>query len=216
MQDDAQALTPDLILQAYRLGVFPMSEGRDDPEIFWVDPLMRGVIPLNNFHISRSLARTMRRWHFRITLNQAFEEVMTNCADRGETWINDTIFDLYHQLFTQGDAQSIEVWENGKLVGGAYGINIGGAFFGESMFSTATDASKVALAYLVDHLNRTGFTLLDTQFITDHLASLGAIEIPRDTYHKALKAALKQPADFRKADLIPTPYDVIQRNTQTS
>lgn len=216
MQDDAQALTPDLLLQAYRLGVFPMSEGRDDPEIFWVDPRMRGVIPLDKFRMSRSLARALRRGHFKITLNTAFAAVVTNCANREETWINDTIFDLYQDLFARGDAQSIEVWENGKLVGGAYGVTIGAAFFGESMFSTATDASKVALAYLVDHLNRCGFHLLDTQFITDHLASLGAIEIPRESYHKALNAALKISANFRGTDVIPTPYDVIQRNAQTS
>lgn len=216
MKDDAQALTPDLLIQAYRLGVFPMSEGRHDPEIFWVDPKLRGVIPLKSLRISRSLARTMRRGHFKVTLNKAFADVVTNCADREETWINDTIFDLYRQLFERGDAQSIEVWENGKLVGGAYGVTIGGAFFGESMFSASTDASKTALAYLVDHLNRTGFTLLDTQFITDHLASLGAIEIPRESYHIALKAALRNRPNFREFSLPSTPYEVIQRNAQTS
>lgn len=216
MQDDAQALTPDLLLQAYRLGVFPMSESRDDPEIFWVDPQMRGIIPLDNFRISRSLAKTLRRGAFNITLNTAFADVVTACADRDETWINDTIYALYLDLHHRGCAQSIEVWEHGKLVGGAYGVTVGRAFFGESMFSRATDASKVALAYLVDHLNRHGFTLLDTQFITTHLASLGAIEIPRAHYQAALTQAIGQDADFRKSDYIPTPYDVIQRNTQTS
>lgn len=210
------ALTTDLLLHAYASGVFPMSESRDDPEVFWVDPQMRGIIPLDGLRISRSLARCLRRGHFRITLNTCFADVVRACADREETWINDTIFALYSSLHEQGDAQSIEVWENGKLVGGAYGVTIGGAFFGESMFSTATDASKVALVYLVDHLNRHGFTLLDTQFITDHLASLGAIEIPREAYHVRLAKALNKTADFRKSAAIPLPYDVIQRNGQTS
>lgn len=209
-------LTTDLLLQAYASGVFPMSESRDDPEIFWVDPQLRGIVPLNGFRISRSLTRCLRRGHFRVTLNTCFSDIVTACADREETWINDTIFALYTALHAQGHAQSIEVWEDGKLVGGAYGVTIGGAFFGESMFSRATDASKVALAYLVDHLNRCGFTLLDTQFITEHLASLGAIEIPRAAYHKRLEHALKQPADFNKISVIPLPYDVIQRNAQTS
>jgi len=209
-------LTTELLLNAYASGLFPMSESRDDPEIFWVDPRMRGILPLDGLRISRSLAKTLRRGHFKITFNKAFPDVVRACADREETWINDTIFALYCDLHTQGDAQSVEVWHNGTLVGGAYGVTLGGAFFGESMFSTMTDASKVALAYLVDHLNRTGFALLDTQFITDHLASLGAIEIPRHAYHKRLAATLDVSANFRETDFIPTPYDVIQRNAQTS
>lgn len=215
MPHDTQ-LTTQLLLHAYASGVFPMSEGRDDPEIFWVDPQMRGILPLEQLRISRSLARTLRRWHFKVTLNTAFAEVVRSCADRDETWINDTIFALYCDLHAEGHAQSVEVWHNGVLVGGAYGVTLGGAFFGESMFSTMTDASKVGLAYLVDHLRRTGFMLLDTQFITDHLASLGAIEIPRAAYHRRLAAALEMPANFREIDVIPTPYDVIQRNAQTS
>jgi len=215
MTQDLQ-LTTQLLLHAYASGVFPMSEGRDDPEIFWVDPQMRGVLPLDRLRISRSLGRTLRRGTFKVTFNTAFAEVVKACADRDETWINDTIFALYCDLHAEGNAQSVEVWHNGVLVGGAYGVTLGGAFFGESMFSTMTDASKVALAYLVDHLNRCGFTLLDTQFITDHLASLGAIEISRKRYHMALKAALNKPANFRETDAIPTPYDVIQRNAQTS
>ena len=209
-------LTPEILLDAYAHGIFPMSESRDDPAIFWVDPQMRGIMPLDRFRISRSLARTMRRGHFTITMNTAFADVVKGCADRDETWINETIFNLYQELHARGDAQSIEVWQNDILVGGAYGVTIGAAFFGESMFSIAPDASKAALAYLVDHLNRCGFTLLDTQFITDHLASLGAIEIPRDRYHIALQAAINQPANFRKISATPTAYDVIQRNAQTS
>lgn len=209
-------LSPEILLAAYANGIFPMSESRDDPEIFWVDPQMRGIIPLERFRISRSLARTMRRGHFTITMNTAFADVVKGCADRDETWINETIFDLYQELHARGDAQSIEVWQNDVLVGGAYGVTIGAAFFGESMFSTATDASKIALAYLVDHLNRCGFTLLDTQFITGHLASLGAIEIPRERYHLALQSSIEQSVSFKEIREIPTAYDVIQRNAQTS
>tara|TARA_R110002073_G_scaffold308792_1_gene478893 strand:- start:407 stop:1054 length:648 start_codon:yes stop_codon:yes gene_type:complete len=209
-------LSPEILLAAYANGIFPMSESRDDPEIFWVDPQMRGIMPLDRFRISRSLARTMRRGHFTITMNTAFADVVKGCADRDETWINETIFDLYQELHARGDAQSIEVWQNDVLVGGAYGVTIGAAFFGESMFSTATDASKIALAYLVDHLNRCGFTLLDTQFITGHLASLGAIEIPRERYHLALQSSIEQSVSFKEIREIPTAYDVIQRNAQTS
>lgn len=214
MRDEEPILTPDLLLQAYRVGVFPMSEGRDDPEVFWVDPRMRGVIPLDGFRISRSLARTMRRGHFTVTIDTAFEEVVQGCADREETWINDTIFALYRALFQRGDAHSVEVWQDGALVGGVYGVTVGAAFFGESMFSRATDASKVALAYLVDILRRGGFTLFDTQFITPHLASLGAVEIPRDAYRQRLAKAIAVPAIF--AGPVPTVQGVIQRNAQTS
>lgn len=209
-------LTTELLLSAYASGVFPMSESRDDPEIFWVDPQMRGVLPLDGLRISRSLARTMRRGHFRVTFDTAFADVVRGCADRDETWINETIFALYTDLFRIGFAHSVEVWQDYTLVGGAYGVSIGGAFFGESMFSTATDASKVALAYLVDRLNHSGFTLLDTQFITPHLASLGGIEIRRDSYHALLEGALQVDTDFQKITDIPTPYEVIQRNAQTS
>jgi len=215
MTQDLQ-LTTEILLHAYASGVFPMSESRDDPEIFWVEPQMRGILPLDRLRISRSLARTLRRWHFKVTFNTAFADVVQACADREETWINDTIFALYCELHAEGHAQSVEVWHNDVLVGGAYGVTLGGAFFGESMFSTMTDASKVALAFLVDHLNRTGYVLLDTQFITDHLASLGAIEIPRETYQQQLAKALKVSASFREKGAIPTPYDVIQRNAQTS
>lgn len=211
---ESPQLTCELLLYAYANGVFPMSEGRDDPDIFWVDPRMRGVVPLDGFRISRSLARTMRRGHFTVTIDAAFDDVVRGCADRDETWINDTIFDLYGALFRRGDAHSVEVWQDGALVGGVYGVVIGAAFFGESMFSRATDASKVALAYLVDILRRGDFKLFDTQFITPHLASLGAIEIPRATYRKELAAAIAAPARF--AGPVPSAQDVIQRNAQTS
>jgi len=216
MRDDEPILTPDLLLQAYGVGVFPMSEGRDDPEVFWVDPKRRGIFPLDGFRISRSLARTMRRGHFALTFDAAFEETVQGCADRDETWINQTIFDLYRALFHRGQAHSVEVWQDKALVGGVYGVTIGGAFFGESMFSRATDASKVALAYLVDRLRTSGFQLFDTQFITPHLSSLGAVEISRDTYHRQLQKAIKAEASFHQRKAVPTAQDVIQRNGQTS
>ena len=216
MKDSAPPLTPDLLLQAYQVGVFPMSEGRDDPEIFWVDPRMRGLFPLNAFRISRSLAKTMRRGHFHVTANTAFAQVMQGCADRDETWINDTIFTLYQELHDRGYAHSIEVWNGQSLVGGVYGVAIGAAFFGESMFSQQTDASKVALAYLIDRLRLGGFSLFDTQFITPHLASLGAVEVPRRTFHQWLEQAVAQDASFTAPCAIPTAQDVIQRNAQIS
>jgi leucyl/phenylalanyl-tRNA--protein transferase len=211
-----QELSAELLLSAYAQGVFPMSESRDDPALFWVDPQMRGVLPLDGFRISRSLAKTLRRGTFEISFNTAFTEVVQGCADRDETWINDTIFDLYATLHAQADAHSVEVWQEGELVGGAYGVALGAAFFGESMFSTATDASKVALAYLVDRLRAGGFTLCDTQFITDHLASLGAVEISREAYHTRLAKATMQPASFGMSENVPSAQDVIQRNAQTS
>ena len=215
MKDDP-TLTPELLLQAYRIGLFPMSEGRDDPEVFWVDPTMRGIFPMDGFRISRSLARQMLRGSYRVTFDTAFDDVMRGCADRPETWINDTIFALYHKLFNMGHAHSVEVRDGEKLVGGVYGIAIGGAFFGESMFSKKPNASKIALAYLIDRLRVAGFSLFDTQFITPHLASLGAIEIPRDAYQNRLAAAIHQPVVFPKDPTAPPAQDVIQRNTQTS
>ncbi len=203
-------------MQAYQAGVFPMSEGRDDPEVFWVDPRRRGVFPLNAFRISRSLARTLRRGQFHVTFDTAFDAVVTGCADRDETWINGAIFDLYCTLFAQGHAHSVEVWEGHKLVGGVYGVVIGAAFFGESMFSRATDASKVALAYLVDRLRLGGFQLFDTQFTTPHLESLGAAEISRAHYRAMLAEAIIAKASFDRFGPIPSAQDVIQRNAQTS
>lgn len=217
MKDGDPTLTPDLLLQAYQMGVFPMSEGRDDPEVFWVDPRMRGVFPLDGFHISRSLARKLRRADFRVTFDRAFEDVVAGCADREETWINATIFDLYASLHRGGFAHSVEVWDAKRLVGGVYGVTIGAAFFGESMFSRATDASKIALAYLVDRLRIAGFRLFDTQFITPHLARLGAIEVQRDHYRAMLAQALGEDAAFTSPGPdAPLPQDVIQRNAQTS
>jgi len=214
MRDDPR-LTPDLLLQGYAAGIFPMAESRDDPEIFWVDPRMRGVLPLDRFHLSRSLARAMQRSDWSIRLDADFEGVVDGCADRVDTWINPEIRRLYLQLHDMGDAHSVEVWNGNALVGGVYGVTMGGAFFGESMFSRRTNASKMALAAAVDHLKRTGFLLFDTQFLTAHLASLGAVEVSRATYHKRLQQALRVQADF---NLLPasTLQEVRQRMTQTS
>ncbi len=197
------------------MGIFPMAEHRDDPEIFWVDPRMRGVFPLDGFHISRSLARAMRKTAFTISINTAFDDVVAGCADREDTWINAEIFALYQALHASGAAHSIEVWDGADLVGGVYGVTLGGAFFGESMFSRRDNASKIALACLVDRLGHGGFSLFDTQFLTPHLASLGATEITRATYHMHLKAAQIQTADFTRPALA-SPQDVVQRMTQIS
>ncbi len=208
-------LTPELLLHGYSAGIFPMAERRDDPEIFWVDPRRRGILPLDRFHISRSLARRMKRGGFSVTIDTAFAAVLDGCADRAETWINSEIRLLYQALFMTGHAHSLEVWEEGELIGGVYGVTMGAAFFGESMFSRRRDASKLALAWLVDRLRLGGFILFDTQFVTDHLASLGAIEVSRAEYHRRLKQAITRQADFTGPP-IGTPQDVIQRNTQTS
>lgn len=209
-------LTPELLLHAYASGIFPMAESRDDETVFWVDPTERGIIPLDNFHISRSLRRRILRADFTIRTNTAFDQVVGGCADRPETWINDTIFDLYMNLHLQGFAHSLEIWDRDALVGGTYGVALGGAFFGESMFSRRTDASKIALAYLVDRLRTGGFTLLDTQFLTPHLASLGGIEISRSAYRARLAQALQIDADFNAPGPAPDPQSLLQRMTQTS
>ena len=214
---DEPRLTPDLLLTAYATGIFPMAESRSDPEVFWVDPRQRGIIPLDGFHISRSLAKRIRRGGFRVTTDTAFAPVIQGCADREETWINDTIFELYDALHQSGHAHSLEVWsEDGALTGGIYGICLGSAFFGESMFSRATDASKIALAYMVDRLRVGGFTLFDTQFLTPHLKSMGAIEIPRADYRKLLGHALEKTADFDAVGDEVTAQALLQRRTQTS
>lgn len=208
-------ITPELLLKGYANGIFPMAESRDDPDVFWVDPRKRGILPLDAFHISRSLARAMRRSTWTLTADTDFEGVVDGCADRADTWINPEIRRLYSALYDSGHAHSIEVWEGTTLVGGVYGVVLGAAFFGESMFSRRTNASKMALAGCVDRLQQGGFSLFDTQFLTDHLASLGAIEVTRARYHTLLDAAMDQTADF----IGPGPatfQDVIQRKTQTS
>ena len=213
---DLPTLDADLLLRAYAMGVFPMADSRDDPRVFWVDPEARGIIPLDRFHISRSLARTIRRTPYQVTLNRDFEGTVTACADREESWINATIFGLYKDLHAMGHAHSLELWDGSDLVGGVYGVTLGRAFFGESMFSRRRDASKIALAYLVAHLRNTGFTLFDTQFLTPHLASLGAEEITRAAYHDLLETALSEGRADILACPLPDAYSVTQRSTQTS
>ncbi|HEX7966942.1 MAG TPA: leucyl/phenylalanyl-tRNA--protein transferase [Stellaceae bacterium] len=187
-------LTPELLLRAYAAGIFPMAEAADDPEVFWVDPEHRGILPLDAFHLPRRLARTIRRDIFEVRCDSAFEAVVRGCAestaDRPKTWINDEIVRLYGALHRLGFAHSIETWRDGELVGGLYGVALGGAFFGESMYSRITDASKVALAHLVARLKLGGFRLLDTQFVTEHLQQFGATEVSRAQYHRRLTAAL--------------------------
>lgn len=193
-------LTPDMLLRAYAIGVFPMAEDRDDPELFWIDPRMRSIIPLDDFHIPRRLRRTVRSGRFHITFDHAFEEVIERCAEateiRPRTWINDRIITLYTSLFRMRNAHSVECWHNGTLVGGLYGVTLGGAFFGESMFSRERDASKVALVHLVGQLRNGGFRLLDAQFTTSHLSQFGAQEIPRKDYRIKLAEALHLDAHF--------------------
>ncbi len=200
-------LTSDLLLRAYASGVFPMARGRDDPRLYWIEPDHRGIVPLDGFHISRSLRRTLRHQPFTIRCDTAFEAVMRACGeaadDRPDTWINEEIVRQFVQLFHLGLAHSVECWRDDTLVGGLYGLALGAAFFGESMFSRRTDASKVALVHLVARLKRGGFRLLDTQFVTDHLRRFGAIEIPRDDYRRRLDAALQERAVFPGDPAIP-------------
>ncbi|RMA43156.1 leucyl/phenylalanyl-tRNA--protein transferase [Rhodophyticola porphyridii] len=209
-------LTADLLLRAYAAGIFPMSESRDDPDLFWVDPQRRGIIPLNGFHISHSLARRIRAAPFDIRVDTDFRGTVAGCADREETWINAEIFELYQQLHAAGYAHSMEVWDGPMLVGGVYGVTLGAAFFGESMFSRRTDASKIALAYLVSRLRYGGFQLFDTQFVTDHLIRLGAVEISRAEYHRRLERALDWEADFLAQPQPVTPQEILHLRTQTS
>ncbi|CUK05545.1 Leucyl/phenylalanyl-tRNA--protein transferase [Ruegeria denitrificans] len=209
------SLSPELLLHGYSIGIFPMAEHRDAAELFWVDPKFRGIFPLDGFHVSRSLARRIRNCGFTVTIDQDFNGVVDGCADRADTWINSELRELYLQIHQTGFAHSLEIWDKDQLVGGVYGVTLGAAFFGESMFSRRTDASKIALAYLVDRLRQTEFRLFDTQFLTAHLASLGAIEIPRAQYRQELDEALNASADFT-APLDQSPEGVIQRITQTS
>lgn len=205
-------LTPDMLLKAYAVGVFPMAEDRNDPELFWVDPRMRGVIQLDRFHVPRSLRKVIRRGTFEITFDNAFESVIEFCAEsteeRPRTWINDKIIELYTTLHRMGHAHSVECWLEGRLVGGLYGVSLGGVFFGESMFSRVTDASKVALVYLAAALRVGGYRFIDTQFITKHLARFGAVELPRNEYRKLLSHSLGMRTRF-ETNLDPAYIDHI-------
>jgi leucyl/phenylalanyl-tRNA--protein transferase len=200
-------ITPEVLLRAYACGIFPMAESADDPSLFWVEPEMRGVIPLDAFRIASRLARTVRTDAFTVTVNRAFKAVIAGCAapqaGRNDTWINQRIRDLYVGLHGIGHAHSVEVWKDDDLVGGLYGVSLGRAFFGESMFHRVRDASKVALVHLVARLIAGGFELLDTQYVTEHLRSFGATEVPRRRYTALLDKALKGEADFYKLPADP-------------
>ncbi|MEW9304765.1 MULTISPECIES: leucyl/phenylalanyl-tRNA--protein transferase [Labrys] len=193
-------ITPQVLLKAYACGIFPMAESADDPGLYWVEPEFRGIIPLDGLVISHRLARTIRSDRFDIVVDHDFEAVIDGCARSGPgrrtTWINSSIRRLYGELFRLGHCHTVEAYRNGRLVGGLYGVDLGGAFFGESMFHLESDASKVALAHLVARLRHGGYQLLDTQFVTDHLMSLGAIELPRTLYHRLLDDALAEDGDF--------------------
>jgi leucyl/phenylalanyl-tRNA---protein transferase len=193
-------LTPEILLAAYAAGVFPMAESADDPKLFWVDPHHRGILPLDAFHVPRRLRRVLRQDRFAVSCDTAFEAVIHGCAEASETrpntWINEEIVRLYSELCERGAAHSVECWRDGMLAGGLYGVSIGAAFFGESMFSRETDASKVALVHLVARLRAGGYRLLDTQFLTPHLARFGGIEISRARYHRLLASALAYRASF--------------------
>ena len=189
-------ITPDILLRAYSIGLFPMAESREADSLYWVEPGERGVFPLDGLIVSRSLAKAVRSDRFEIRANRDFAAVIAACAKREKTWINAEIVRLYGELFARGHAHSIEAYEGARLVGGLYGVSLGGAFFGESMFHLARDASKVALVHLVARLRLGGFGLLDAQFVTPHLCALGAVEISREEYRRRLTAALDAPADF--------------------
>ncbi|WP_333832411.1 leucyl/phenylalanyl-tRNA--protein transferase [Rubrimonas sp.] len=200
-KDDAPLeLTPTLILRAYAAGVFPMADGAEAQGVFWVDPKRRGIFPLDGFHVPTKLAKRMRKGGYEATVDQDYAAVLDACADRDETWINGDIRALYLGLHRMGRAHSVEIWMDGQLAGGLYGVRMGAAFFGESMFHRRTDASKIALVHLVARLKAGGFTLLDSQFVTDHLARFGACVVSRARYHAMLDDALSRQADFFALD----------------
>ncbi len=213
-------ITPQVLLKAYSCGIFPMAESAEDHALYWIDPEERGILPLDQVHVPKSLAKTIRRQPFDIRVDGSFTAVIDGCAasrpGRRSTWINQRIRDLYQQLFKLGHCHTIETWQDGKLVGGLYGVHLGGAFFGESMFSTARDASKVALVYLVARLKHGGFRLLDTQFVTDHLKQFGTVEVDRKNFHRLLEEALELRSDFLRLPADASPETVLQLVNQTS
>ena len=195
------AITPEILLRAYAIGLFPMAESAEDPSLFWLDPEQRGIFPLDRMTVSRSLAKTLRQDRFVVTVDRDFDGVIEGCAaaapDRPQTWINGRIRELYGKLYDSGHVHTVEAYENDRLVGGLYGVALGTAFFGESMFHTRRDASKICLLHLAARLRSGGYTLLDTQFVTPHLASLGAVEVPRATYRRRLAKAVSRRAETR-------------------
>lgn len=213
-------ITPELLLQAYRIGVFPMGERRDDPRLYWLDPRLRAVLPLDGFHLPRRLARTVRQEVFEVSADTDFTGVMRACAEprpgHPESWINEPILALYGELFARGHAHSVECRREGRLVGGLYGVSVGAAFFGESMFSRERDASKVALVHLMARLVKGGFRLLDCQFMTEHLRSFGAIEVPREDFRARLADAVDRTANFQRELGGEDPVAIVQASTRTS
>lgn len=213
-------ITPLVLLKAYTVGIFPMAESAEDPGLHWIEPDIRGILPLDRFHVPRRLARTIRQGVFDIRIDTDFEAVIDGCAaateGRSKTWINGRIRRLYGDLFEMGHCHTVEAWQDGRLVGGLYGVRLGAAFFGESMFSRARDASKVALAHLVERLNAGGFRLLDTQFTTQHLKQFGAIDIDRLHYQRLLDEAIAEDADFYRLAGGATSEDCLQSVSQTS
>ena len=196
-------VTPELMLRAYRVGLFPMAETRRGQRLYWLDPELRGILPLDEFHLPKRLLRTVLSGPYEVTSDRAFAQIIAGCAaaapGREDTWINNDIERLFYELHRQGHAHSVETWQDGQLVGGLYGVSLGGVFFGESMFSTARDASKVALVHLVARMRLGGYALLDTQFVTSHLAQFGTVEVPRDTYKALLAAAVQTAATWLPA-----------------
>ncbi|TCT00588.1 leucyl/phenylalanyl-tRNA--protein transferase [Aquabacter spiritensis] len=221
-RDAVVDITPDVLLKAYACGIFPMAESAEDPGLYWIEPERRGIFPLDGLRISSRLARTVRSDRFEVRIDSDFDGVIDGCAasqpGRAKTWINARIRTLYGQLFTRGRCHTVEVWREGRLVGGLYGVRLGAAFFGESMFHVERDASKVALVHLVARLRAGGFRLLDTQFVTPHLESLGAVEVSRRHYHRLLDAALATEGDFYcwPADLAVAGGAALQVVSQTS
>jgi leucyl/phenylalanyl-tRNA--protein transferase len=193
-------ITPEVLLKAYACGIFPMAEGADDPALYWIEPDMRGIIPLDGFHLPTRLARTVRSTRCTVHVNRDFDAVIDGCAepkqDRARTWINGRIRRIYRTLFDRGHCHTVEVYDDGRLVGGLYGVSLGRAFFGESMFHRARDASKIALVHLVARLRAGGYRLLDTQYVTDHLKTFGAVEVGKRRYHRLLEDAMIGEADF--------------------
>lgn len=220
IDDGSFEVTPQVLLKAYACGIFPMSESADDQEMFWVEPEKRGILPLDQFHVPRSLKKSMRKAGFEFKIDTAFANVLTACAEpaenRNSTWISVRIKNLYTQLHQMGNAHSFETWLNGHLVGGLYGVRLGGAFFGESMFSRVTDASKAALVFLVHEMRKNNFILLDTQFTTPHLERFGVIEIPKEVYQEKLEIALQGNADFSSYDGGATSDSILQSFNQIS
>jgi len=207
-------ITPQVLLRAYACGIFPMAESADDPQLYWIEPQARGVLPLDGVIVPRRLQRTIRRAAYEVRIDSDFEGIIEGCAasrpGRRSTWINAQIRNLYRELHRQGHCHTVEVWHDGRLAGGLYGVALGGAFFGESMFSNVRDASKVALVYLAARLIYGGFSLLDTQFVTDHLRQFGTIEVDKAEFHARLDAAIEAEADFKRLPLDASARQVLE------